>query len=223
MSQLPESAQRYLRHAIAPGTPLASTVRLRMHGEIKLKRWLRFTAEQSITAPGEMIWRATVRMHGLPIRGFDRLMNNEGAMRWKLLGIIPMMTASGPDITRSAIGRVAAESVWLPSMLCGDGARWTGSDSRHPHATLSIQGQATELTLTIDNSGALSAVQLSRWGNPGGGEFHYASFGGVVEEQGTFGGYTIPTRLRVGWYFGTERFERDGEFFRVKIDEATYR
>src|SRR6185437_15449051 len=34
---LPEAVQRYLGHAIAPGTPLASAFRLRMHGEIKLK------------------------------------------------------------------------------------------------------------------------------------------------------------------------------------------
>ena len=35
---IPKSAKRYLEHAIAPGTPLAQTVRLQMHGEIKLQR-----------------------------------------------------------------------------------------------------------------------------------------------------------------------------------------
>ncbi len=29
--------------------------------------------------------------------------------------------------------------------------------------------------------------------------------------------------MRAGWYFGTERFEKDGEFFRVTIDSAGYR
>src|SRR5688572_4648126 len=33
---LPEPAQRYLRHAIAPGTPLARSVRLTMHGTLRL-------------------------------------------------------------------------------------------------------------------------------------------------------------------------------------------
>jgi hypothetical protein len=36
----------------------------------------------------------------------------------------------------------------------------------------------------------------------------------VVEQEGSFGGYTIPTCMRVGWHFGTERFEREEEFFR---------
>lgn len=102
-----------------PRHPLASAVRLRMHGEIKLNGWLPFRAEQVIRTDGSMIWTATVRQHGLPIRGFDRLVDGEGAMRWKLLGVVPVVTASGRDITRSAVGRMMAESVWLASMLCG--------------------------------------------------------------------------------------------------------
>src|SRR5258708_2997422 len=54
VSHLPEAARRYLTHAIAPETPLASAVRLRMHGEIKLKGWLPFTAEQVIQSDGGM-------------------------------------------------------------------------------------------------------------------------------------------------------------------------
>src|ERR1700687_1046242 len=76
---LPEAARRYLEHAIAPGTRLASAVRLRMHGEIKLKRWLPFAAEQVIRWDRGMIWRATVRMHGVTIRGSDRLLAGAGA------------------------------------------------------------------------------------------------------------------------------------------------
>jgi hypothetical protein len=37
-THLPEAARRYLDHAIASETPLASAVRLRMHGENKRPR-----------------------------------------------------------------------------------------------------------------------------------------------------------------------------------------
>ena len=112
----PEAARRYLNHAIAPGTRLASAVRLQMHGEIKLRGWLPFTAEQVIRLDENdqgdrgMIWKATTRMYSIPISGSDRMVDGVGAMRWKLLGIFPVMVASGPDITRSAIGRVQVES-----------------------------------------------------------------------------------------------------------------
>ena len=77
-----------------------------MHGEIKLKGWLPFTAEQVIRSGGDMLWQATVRQNGIPIRGFDRLVDGQGAMRWRLFGIVPVMTAAGADITRSTVGRV---------------------------------------------------------------------------------------------------------------------
>jgi len=86
-----------------------------------------------------------------------------------------------------------------------------------------VRGEIGELALAVDDQGALKSLSLSRWGNPGGADFHYVPFGGVVEQEGSFSGYTIPTRLRVGYYPGTERFEQDGEFFRCTVDEALYR
>jgi hypothetical protein len=172
LTGLPEAARRYLEHAIAPGALLGSAVRLRMHGEVKLGRWLPFTAEQ----------------------------------------VIP-----------SAAGRVMAESVWLPSVLCGNEVGWTAQDAFHPRASLTVQGEAGELALTIDDNGGLKTLTLPGWGNPRCTEFRYVDFGGVVEEESRFGAYTIPTRLRVGYYVGTDRFVPDGEFFRVAIDDAAHR
>lgn len=223
LSALPEAARRYLEHAIAPGTSLASAVRLRMHGEIKLKGWLPFTAEQVIRQDRGMIWRASVRMRGLPVRGFDRILDGAGEMRWKLLGLIPVMTASGPDISRSAAGRLQAEHMWLPSALCLEGVSWSESASSQLRAAFTAQGHPGELTLTVDGTGRLESVKMQRWGNPEGDAFHAADFGGIAEAEGTFSGYTIPTRLRVGWYFGTDRFASEGEFFRVTIDDARFR
>jgi hypothetical protein len=144
-------------------------------------------------------------------------------MRWKLIGIFTVMSASGPDISRSAAGRVKAESVWLPSILCGDDVSWTAPDSRHADAHFKVRTDTQPLTLIVDDKGGLKSIKLQRWGNPEGGEFHDANFGGVVEEEGTFAGYAIPTRVRIGWYFGTDRFEREGEFFRATVDDAKYR
>jgi len=77
--------------------------------------------------------------------------------------------------------------------------------------------------LTVGETGRLETVKTSRWGNPEGGEFHTVDFGAVAEEEATFHGYTIPTRLRVGWHFVNGQFESDGEFFRVTIDDVVFR
>ncbi len=222
LAALPEPVRRYLTHAIAPGTPLASAVRLRMHGEFRMKGWWPFTAEQVIRWDGEMLWRATISMHGLPVTGFDCVSSGKGAMQWKLFGIFPVATASGPDVTRSAIGRIVGETVWLPSLLRHEDVTWTSPDPSHVCAAFSLLNEKTNLFLTVGETGRLEQVRYKRWGNPEGHAFHYADFGGVIEQESTFNGYTLPTRMRVGWHFGTERFETEGEFFRVTIDEAIF-
>jgi hypothetical protein len=223
LAELPEAAQRYLTHAIMPGTPLAAAVRLRMHGDIKLKGWCPFEAEQVIYPRRGLLWQATVWWHGLPIYGYDRLIDGVGAMQWKLLGLFPVMKASGADITRSAAGRLMGECVWLPSALCHPRVNWSQESESLPHACLAREGESTKLRLQLADNGGLAALAFARWGNPEGRGFDYADFGGVVENEATFGGYTIPTRLRIGWHCGTDRFETDGEFFRVTIDEARFR
>ena len=222
IAHLPETAQRYLKRAIAPGTRLASAVHIRMHGEIKLRWWLPFTAEEVINWDHGFIWAASARVCGLVIRGSDRLWDGEGAMRWKLAGILPMVTASGPNITRSAIGRLQAESLWLPSVLCSKNVTWTASDLLHAQARFTYLNVTRNLELRVDHDGRVKAAKLSRWANPGG-DYRYLDFGLVSEEERCFQGYTIPSRIRAGWYFGSERFEQDGEFFRARVDYAEYR
>ena len=223
---LPEPARRYLSHAIAPGTPLATAVRLRMHGEIKLRQWNPFTAEQVLRWDRGLIWKAKVRMGGhalMTIKGADRWIDGEGSMRWKLLGLVPVMSADGPEISRSALGRVQVESFMLPSMLLREDVRWSATDDEHPHATVTVGGEHAELALSIDEHGALRSIAVRRWGNPEGQAFHWVDFGGQTSEDRSFGGYTIPTRARVGWYFGSDRWESEGEFFRATIESMEHR
>jgi hypothetical protein len=158
----------------------------------------------------------------LPIVGSDRLIDGIGAMQWKMLGLFPVMTGSGSDITRSVTGRLQTESMLLPSVFCSDQMSCTSLNASQFHFSLALEGERAELDLTIDHLGQLKTAKIPRWGNLEGAEHHYVDFGAIVEAAGTFCGYTIPTRLRVGWYFGTERFESEGEFFRATIDHAIY-
>jgi hypothetical protein len=224
---LPLAIRQYLSHAIAPGAPLAQAVRLKMHGHIKLnKNWLPFNAEQVIIWPRGFIWQAATRMAGLlPIRGSDRLIDGQGHMRWKMLGLIPVMTAEGPDISRSAAGRIAGESTWLPSVLIRPEVNWAASedDPGRLVAGYTIHDESFDVELRLADGGRLQSISYQRWGDPDGTGYRYLPFGGLVEEERTFGGYTIPGRIRIGWHFGTDRFAEEGEFFRCVIDAAEFR
>lgn len=220
---LPEPAARYLTHAIAPGAHRAEAVRLDMHGEVKLGTWRPFSARQVISASKGFIWRAKATMGLISISGSDRLIDGRGAMHWALFGLFPIIDASGPDITRAAIARVAVEAIWLPSAFCSSDVAWTAAGPARAHASRDVRGERIEIDLDVAADGALEAAYVDRWGNPGGGAFRYERFGGIVERERTFGGYTIPTRHRIGWYPGTPRFETEGEFLRISIDDAEYR
>jgi hypothetical protein len=221
LSELPEAARRYLEHAIAPGTVLASSVRLAMHGEIKLKRWHRFTAEQLIQNSHEFLWRAYTYLNGIPLAGFDKLVDGKASSRWKALGLFPVAASSGPKITRSTLGRAVSESVWLPSTLCNTKIIWTALTPLRPHAHLPAQGEWAELGLRIGDTGELRSLNLLRLCKFADGTFHYQPFGALIEDEGTFHGYTIPTCLRIGYHVGTDRFE-DEEFIRITVDDATF-
>jgi hypothetical protein len=223
VSHLGVNIRRYLEHAITTGTELASAVRLKMEGEIKLKRWYPFSAEELISWNQGMIWKARVSMNMIPIIGFDRWTGGQGCMLWKIFGLIPIIKEEGDDISRSTAGRIIAELVWLPSVLAGSSVSWKEVGPERLEANIDAFGQSTILNLTTNNDGHLETVMLQRWGNPEGGKFNNIPFGGIVERESTFDGYTIPSQLRIGWYFGTDRFYPEGEFFRCQIKEAFFR
>jgi hypothetical protein len=217
---LPPAARLYLSHSIAEGTRLVSAVHLQMTGEIKLERWLPFTASQVVRIERGFVWTAKVKKGLAFISGFDQLLDGVGESQWKLLGLFKVMSASGPDISRSTQGRMAIERIMLPSSLARPDVAWSDLDGSAT-AVSRLGDFDTTLKLDLSGSGKLEAASLLRWGNPDGGPFKLSPFGGFTDEEMTFGGYTIPTRLRIGWHFGTDRFS-EGEFFRCKITSAEF-
>jgi hypothetical protein len=222
VDDLPEPARRWLTHAIAPGTPLWTSAQLRMRGTIKLGAWRPFTARQVLSPPHGFIWAATARIAGLPVTGFDRYSSGTGQMRWRLLGLLPVMTAAGPDVTHSAAGRLAGEgTVWLPTAFTA--ASWAaGPDADSAVATWRIGDQEEAVRLRVGPDGRVHEVLLQRWGNPDGEPFGLYPFTVTVDAERTFDGLTIPSAIRATWWTGQLRPE-DGEFFRAEITDAAFR
>ncbi|HLM74104.1 MAG TPA: DUF6544 family protein, partial [Polyangiaceae bacterium] len=109
------------------------------------------------------------------------------------------------------------------SALLGGDVAWRERDANRFAVDVVMRGEHGEVEMTVDERGALRSVSMPRWGDPDGRGFRALPFGGVVEGERTFEGFTIPTKLRVGWHFGSERFESEGEFFRCEIEKATFR
>lgn len=160
-------------------------------------------------------------MFGLPFTGFDRFASGQGQMRWKLLNTIPVLSSTSADVTRSAAGRLVAESVLLPTAF--QTAVWSpGPAADVVTMSRTTNGEDEIVHLRITAAGQLAEVSMMRWGNPGGEKPGRYPFGVAIEEEQEFSGLTLPSVLRAGWWWGTPS-QSEGEFFRATITGASFR
>ena len=135
-------------------------------------------------------------------------------------GLIPVMSASGPDVTRSAAGRLAGEMALAPTTFRA--ATWRpGADDDRAVVTWRIDDQVESAEFQVGADGRRLGVVMQRWGNPDGAPFGRHPFGVAIEAEETFAGVTIGSVLRAGWWWGTDR-QPEGEFFRADITGAEF-
>lgn len=214
---LPGPVASYFRAAVTAGTPLAQSARIRMRGRIRIGRWVPFTAREVLTPHVGFLWAA--RAAGI-VAGSDRFVNGHGEMDWKLFGLVRVMQGSGPDVSRSAAERAAAEAVWIPtSLLPGFGVKWSAEGNDRITARYQIADYPVRVEFSTTGGGLIQSVTFDRWGDPDGtGEFGLHPFGGDFPTHATFNGVTIPSEGRIGWHYGTDRWS-EGEFFRYRITD----
>jgi hypothetical protein len=101
-----------------------------MHGQIRIRRWLPFRAVQLQAPPDGYVWAARAALGPLHISGLDRYAEDRGQMNWRLAGRIRVLSAAGPNIDRSAAGRVALDAVFVPTAFLSDQVTWRPGRTR---------------------------------------------------------------------------------------------
>lgn len=228
VEHLPEIARRYFRHAIAPGTPLYTTVQLEMTGTFLLGdndsfQTYRMTARQVLRAPDQFVWLPKLRAGVMSIVGFDALVDGEAWTRFWFMGVVPVAQGrSSSDLVRSAQFRAAVESgVWAPASLLPERAvRWEQVGPDQAQVTFERTDPAIVLRMTLDEAGAVREVVGQRWSNANRDKvFQLQPFGGTMLAEGTFDGFTVPTTVSVGNHYGTNNYL---PFFQARITGAAY-
>src|SRR5690606_17272884 len=123
------------------------------------------------------------------------------------------------DLNRSAMTRAAMEAVWAPaSLLPANGATW---EQIGPNtARVTVPNGAQPIDITLGPSGEVIEMVSMRWSNENPDKsFRLQPFGGTIEAEAAFGGFTIPSRLKIGNHFGTDEYL---PFFQVDIVDASY-
>lgn len=219
---LPEPAQRFLSRALPDGAPLVSTVQLSMCGHIKLGVWMPFTARQILRAGVGFVWEAVVGGRVVKFVGADSLGPDGARMEFRFHGRIPVVQASGPDVHRSAAGRLAAETaVWLPQALTPQaGALWRAIDGQWATVVLPGPTGPVAVDLAVDAHGDLTEILLQRWRDsakpPDDAPFG-ATLTSVLEVDGT----RVAGEGSVGWDRETPD-EEAGVFFRFELTSVSF-
>jgi hypothetical protein len=109
----------------APARPAFQSCRLTMRGYIKLRRWLPFTADVTLTPRPRL--RLACRVGGV-ISGQDRYVDHAETMEWRLAGVVPVPEAPCPTPPRSGPGVTVARPNGYPG-LCwlGSGLTWSSN------------------------------------------------------------------------------------------------
>ncbi len=228
VADLPEVAQRYFRHAIAPGTPLYSVAELEMQGTFLLGDKHKFqrydmSARQVLRPPDQFVWVPRLRSGATTITGSDGLVSGEAWTRFWLFGLIPVAnTKSSPDLVQSAQFRAAVEgALWLPTALLPEnGVKWEQVGQDQARVTISHVKPELVLFLTFSADGAVREVVGQRWSNANSEQrFQLQPFGGRFIAEATFQGLTIPVQISAGNHYGTEAYL---PFFQARISSAKY-
>ncbi|MGI5863585.1 MAG: DUF6544 family protein [Myxococcales bacterium] len=209
VADLPEPARRYMLHAIRPGAPLARFVELRGTARMKPapdKAFFDLAWDEVLTPGVGMVWNAKTTK-ALPLTINDFYLSDAAAVRVALFGLIPVVNETSPDVVRSTKGRVAGEVVWCPSALLDrPDVRWEAVGEDRFRIRQSIDGEEVAAELIIDAEGRVKEIRMERFGDVGKDGVGLYPYGFAVEEERTFGDFTIVSKVKGGWWFGSERF-----------------
>lgn len=219
----PAVIHNWITRSGMPDQPLVR-VNLRQSGKMRTTpngKWLSFTAEQEFTpqSPG-FIWTTKVNvLPGINLLGRDLYDQGEGEMQIKLLGLIPIVNATGNEIDQGSLLRYLGEIVWFPSGALHPGIRWESSGTNQAVATMTLGKTVASGTYTFSPEGDFLRYQALRYFNRSEG----ATLENWVIEADqmsfqTYQGVRIPTRFHVTWKLP----EGDFHWLDLDVQDVTY-
>lgn len=218
--RLPEPARRWLQRSVRAGTAGYTRVHLELEGHIRLGSWHRFTATQTIRPRHGYTWRGRSSVAGVPLDGLETMTPSVARKVWRAGRLLSVLRSDGPEELNSAAGRLAAESVLVPTAF-GRVTWEAAADPDSAFATWRIGSRVDRIRLEVAPSGRLRAVTLRRWGTPPGERYGRHPFGLQFDQEITVDGVTIPRTITASWLWGTDRRE-DGAVLRAQVVGARF-
>lgn len=219
---LPAPVQRYLRYSEMVGKEKIRTVKLTQGGYFRLKKeqkWMSIRAEQYFNVDSvEFVWWGKVSP--LPLLSFhakDEFVDGKGNLMVKLLGLVKIVDARGPEVDQGEILRFLGECVWFPSAFLNDYFRWEPIDEKTAKVTLTYRDIDASAIFHFNDKGEIVRINAKRYMEIGG-KFLLRDWEISILKYRTFHGIKIPIKVDVVWKLDSGDFCYD----RVEIINIEY-
>ncbi|MEZ0077401.1 hypothetical protein ABH927_006787 [Planotetraspora sp. GP83] len=180
-------------------------MRVTQQGRMRAKpggRWMGFHATEDFQVRSVAFsWRARFTGPLSVLTAVDEYAAGTGRLRVRLLGVVPVVSASGPATARAQAQRYLSELFWAPhAMVANPDLRWRelGGDPAVEVTTM-VAGSPVEVRIDFDDVGDISTVSTPARSRLIAGDAVDTAWAGRVADFTTIGGIRIPTRAEVGW------------------------
>lgn len=157
LEHLPAPVAQYVRRSGAVGQAHLRSFRARIHGRIRAsttKPWMTFTGEQVNTygpRPSRLFF-IDATMFGLPVDVLHVFVDQSASMRVKLLSLITMVDAAGPDMDRSETVTVFNDMcIMAPAALVDAPIAWSEIDDHHVRGTFTNGAHTVRAELAFND------------------------------------------------------------------------
>lgn len=207
LARLPEPVRRYLVLSGAAGSAYPREYRARFLGRLRNgpdAPWMPVEIEQvSFTDPPARFFFLRATMKGLPVIGLHRLVDGHATMDIRLLGLIPVMRASGPEMDRAeSVTLLNDMAVLAPPTLLDGAITWGPIAGDSVAATFRHAGQTVHATLVFGADGRLrdfvSDDRLAA--SPDGRSFTAMRWTTPVRDYVAFGRHELASRGAARWH-----------------------
>lgn len=204
LNRPPRQATRHLERALPNGSTEVELVRLTQAGEMFREpggRALPFRATEEIrVAEIAFEWRARIRIAPLVSAAVvDRYADGSGSLSARMLGLIPMMGARGPDIDRGEAMRYLSELPWAPHAIDRNHElRWRQLGPHSLEVGTLVNGSPVAVRLDSNTDGDMVRALGDR-PRQVGKEVIETPWISEFADYETVGEVRVPTRAEVSW------------------------
>jgi len=158
---LPGPLAAYIRHSGAVGLPRVTSFAATFHGRIRsspAEAWMPFTGRQVNTygPRPQRVFIMDAERSGLPVTVLHQFADATATMRVKVLSLVPVVNAAGPEMNRGETVTVFNDMVVLaPGAIIGAPITWTQLDRHQVQGVFTHADQSVSAVLTFNTDGDL--------------------------------------------------------------------